>query len=143
MQCYLHYKTVFTGAPSNLYDETNPDWAPSQQLGHTKLKTARSSPRKSTVRYQRKVQRCERAADISTAKILLEMRANIDPAPEEAEDIGASSQQSPVAADNESKCVCTQTETTSDDIRNLQQQFNIIMAEKVALEKNIAYNDHK
>lgn len=68
---------LFTGGPSNLYDETNPDWAPSQHLGHMKLKTVRSSPRKSSVRYQRTLKRRERATDISTAKILLEMKANI------------------------------------------------------------------
>lgn len=65
-----------------------------------------------------------------------------DPANEEGEqDIGTSSQQSPVAADNESQlCITshdTQTEMTSEEIRNLQQQFNTFTAGKVALENNL------
>ena len=27
-----------TGSPSSLYDNTNPDWAPSQNIGHDKIK---------------------------------------------------------------------------------------------------------
>lgn len=29
---------LFIGSPSALYDKTNPDWAPTQNMGHEKIK---------------------------------------------------------------------------------------------------------
>ncbi|KAK3889738.1 hypothetical protein Pcinc_006303 [Petrolisthes cinctipes] len=58
-------------APAKLYDESNSDWAPSLELGHTK--TTRSLTQKSTVRYHNAAKRRKHAADINTTKILLEL----------------------------------------------------------------------
>ncbi|KAK4325799.1 hypothetical protein Pmani_003632 [Petrolisthes manimaculis] len=137
-------------APSKLYDESNPDWAPSLELGHTT--SSRSSPRKSVARYQRTAKRRKRAADIDTAKILLELKSTTDNVPVEAgleqvealaEQVNdASSQESSVAADTEchslpSTSQGTQTELTKGQINDLQEQYNLLVAEKVALEKKV------
>ncbi|KAK4317580.1 hypothetical protein Pmani_011339 [Petrolisthes manimaculis] len=138
------------GAPSKLYDESNPDWAPSLELGHTT--SSRSSPRKSVARYQRTAKRRKRAADIDTAKILLELKSTTDNVPVEAgleqvealaEQVNdASSHESSVAADTEchslpSTSQGTQTELTKGQINDLQEQYNLLVAEKVALEKKV------
>ncbi|KAK3894084.1 hypothetical protein Pcinc_002103 [Petrolisthes cinctipes] len=67
------------GAPAKLYDESNPDWAPSLELGYTK--STRSSTRKSAARYQHAAKRRKRATDINTAKISLELSNTTDDVP--------------------------------------------------------------
>lgn len=48
---------LFIGSPSDLYDKTNPDWAPTQNMGHDKLKNTKVATERSARAKERGVKR--------------------------------------------------------------------------------------
>ncbi|KAK3881073.1 hypothetical protein Pcinc_014469 [Petrolisthes cinctipes] len=111
-----------SGAPSKLYDKANPDWAPTQQLGHTKFKSRLSSPRKSERKHERTAPRPKRAAEVDAAMTLHQMRTKKDAGQATViPDDGSSFEASSVAAGSECQGHSTtssasQTDITSDMI---------------------------
>lgn len=61
----------FSGAPADLYDTNNPDWAPMLNLGHSKFQHQESRALTSLDRCVRSAKRQKRGPDLEAAKALL------------------------------------------------------------------------
>ena len=47
----------FLGSPSELYDKTNPDWAPTQNMGHGKIKNTKAASERDARSKERGIKR--------------------------------------------------------------------------------------
>ena len=62
------------GCPASLYDVDNPDWAPTQHMGHSKVKSFQP---KRTLRDERAVQRENKRRHIEAAKTLIQLNEEL------------------------------------------------------------------
>ena len=113
--CSRHF---VSGKPADLYDETNPDWLPTLNLGHGKKRTV--SGKASTERWERKKARTEAAARRKEEQVLHSTGTSFTTTVnafvgchtadvEESETVGGTVECS------------TQTELTSDSITDLEE----------------------
>ena len=61
---------ITVGCPASLYDVDDPDWAPTQHMGHNKVKSFQP---KRTLRDERAVQRENKRRHIEAAKTLIQL----------------------------------------------------------------------
>ena len=119
--CSRHF---IAGKPANLFDETNPDWLPTQNLGHTK----NTSP-VSVARWERMRGRKESAKQ-EAARTLLSIRAStiIDDTKdivgtEESTSVGKEDAQEVMLKEG-MKTKATQTELTSSTVTSIQEELS-------------------
>lgn len=75
----LHFSYI-TGKKADLYDYTNPDWAPSQKMGPELPKSCPlPDPQSSKRRYQRARARPEKVKRFKAAKALLDLQKDSIP----------------------------------------------------------------
>lgn len=73
---YFIYIHLFSGEKADLYDKTNPDWAPSLKMRTVKKKTSKTISAKR--RYKRSKRRDGKKIKLKTAEPLLDLRATAD-----------------------------------------------------------------
>ncbi|XP_077512034.1 uncharacterized protein LOC144122962 [Amblyomma americanum] len=119
--CGVHF---IKGEPSNLFDETNPDWAPSLSLGH-------GTRHADSARHDRRVKILahKRRADVEATAVASEAspRACPDsPQPPQAEE---------VSADENETGIAVQTDMTMQDIQALEQHSVVLNEHLYTLQK--------
>ncbi|XP_077504454.1 uncharacterized protein LOC144114524 [Amblyomma americanum] len=119
--CGVHF---IKGEPSNLFDETNPDWAPSLSLGH-------GTRHADSARHDRRAKRLahKRRADVEAIAVASEAspRACPDsPQPPQAEE---------VSADENETGIAVQTDMTTQDIQALEQHSVVLNEHLYTLQK--------
>ena len=115
MACVLS----FSGKPSSIYDKDSPDWAPSQNLGHSYQKVSASSEE----RHKRTQERCEKRKSSESAMALLELSKET----KEAEE--------PIFDDTTSKAC--QTETNFELLNEVTMKAERLELENAALKENL------
>ena len=100
--CSNHF---ISGKPASLYDDLNPDWLPTQNLGHSKCK---KRVLVSSERYERKRARFARAQISSTSVSLVSERGHAEK-----------------DAENGKKDVEIQTDETAEEITRLRNELNV------------------
>ena len=110
----------FLGEPSSIYDKTNPDWAPNQNLGYDFRGVSASSQE----RYERTQERIEKRRRSEYASVLLELSH------QSTDDMLVKADASPNVEENRVKDC--QTEITNDSITSLEME-NTSVKEKLKL----------
>ena len=64
------------GSPSPLYDKTNPDWAPTQNMGHDKIKNSKISSDRNARAKERGIKR--KRAEVAAQTHCIEEPCNIE-----------------------------------------------------------------
>ena len=122
--CHRHDSSFslshFLGEPSSIYDKTNPDWAPNQNLGYDFRGISASSQE----RYERTQERIEKRRRSEYACVLLELSHK------STDDMLAKGDASPSVEENRVKDC--QTEITNDYITSLDME-NTSLKEKLKL----------
>ena len=113
------------GKPSALYDSTNPDWAPSLQLGHNKVTDVAAA--RDTDRHQRVLGRKRKKLDIDAASVLVELQ---DAAPEIAETATETG-------------MASQTELHSTTIAAMQIEIQQLLSENLRLKTDLQVSIEK
>ena len=113
------------GKPSALYDSTNPDWAPSLQLGHNKVTDVAAA--RDTDRHQRVLGRKRKKLDIDAASVLVELQ---DAAPEIAETATETG-------------MASQTELHSTTIAAMQTEIQQLLSENLRLKTDLQVSIEK
>ena len=65
----------FLGSPSELYDKTNPDWAPTQNMGHGKIKNTKAASERDARSKERCIKR--KRAEVAAQAQYIEESANV------------------------------------------------------------------
>ena len=126
MCCFCHRPdssfslSHFLGEPSSIYDKTNPDWAPNQNLGYDFRGVSVSSQE----RYERTQERIEKRRRSEYASVLLELSH------QSTDDMLVKADASPSVEENRVKDC--QTEITNDYITSLEMK-NTSLKEKLKL----------
>ena len=68
---------MFLGKPAKLYEQNSPDWAPTQRMGHNKIKVQTASQ---ISRSERSQQRAAKKAKLEAAKVLKEVEKSVQAA---------------------------------------------------------------
>ena len=119
----LNYTSYFTGKPASLYDETNPDWAPTVKMSHDKL----TSPDMQQKRHKRVEKREVKKQASAAAQSLLLLRHVDD---------GASS-----ANPEEVLSVGTQTDIDSTLMDGINNELKDLRAENIDLKQQAAVSE--
>ena len=106
---------MLSGKPSALFDFTNPDWAPTLNLGHAKVAET------DLTRHQRLVDRKERDRTRTAAASLLELQ--------DCEDRDA---------DCDDDGISTQTELTGNTVQAMQEEIQRLLSENIALKEKLS-----
>ena len=109
----------FLGEPSSIYDKTNPDWAPNQNLGYDFRGVSASSQE----RYERTQERSEKRRRSECASALLELSH------QSTDDMLVKADASPSVEEKVKDC---QTEIANDYITGLEVE-NTSLEEKLKL----------
>ena len=113
------------GKPSALYDSTNPDWAPSLQLGHNKVTDVAAA--RDTDRHQRVLGRKRKKLDIDAASVLVELQ---DAAPE-------------ITQTATERGMASQTELHSTTIAAMQTEIQQLLSENLRLKTDLKVSVEK
>lgn len=64
------------GSPSALYDKTNPDWAPTQNMGHDKIKNSKVASDRNARAKERGIKR--KRAEVAAQRQCIEELCNVE-----------------------------------------------------------------
>lgn len=114
----------FPGKPSSLYDHTNPDWAPTLNLGHGKVKQSASTS--DSNRHKRSLVRREKKKSMDAATTILQPQH----ASEEVNDDDA------MSTDSDSG-TATQTDLNSETVSAMQAELQRLITENRTLKDKL------
>ena len=136
--CSQHF---VTGKPANQFDETNPDWLPTQSLGHTKNTSPISVARWERMRGRKESAKQEAARTLlsSSASTITDDTKDIV-GTKESTSVGKKDAQEVMLKEG-MKTEATQTELTSSTVTSIQEELfkchSIIQDMTIALVQNV------
>jgi len=128
----FHTFFIFAGKPSNLYDTTNPDWAPSLRLDGTEVQKTRTDKK----RYDRVKKRTEMKAVHEMAHVLLDISTTLHEEQNDKRIVCHFFKRGPLA-ENETTDKQTQTEEDWSMSDKLRQECQRLLEENNKLMKRL------
>ena len=128
MKCLL-FRVCVAGKPSALYDKTNPDWAPTVDLGHDKFKSSLGDV--TSPRYERTAGRAVKRRRLEVANTLLSMQDMLG-------DVQPLEVDRPAETELDESGQGCQTDVSGDALRGMEEEMRRLTLENSDLKRQLS-----
>ena len=128
MKCLL-FRVCVAGKPSALYDKTNPDWAPTVDIGHDKFKSSLGDV--TSPRYERTAGRTVKRRRLEVANTLLSMQDMLG-------DVQPLEVDRPAETELDESGQGCQTDVSGDALRGMEEEMRRLTLENSDLKRQLS-----